>query len=101
MRCRRLAWLLLSPALALATELPWEDLPPAPGRELTYGVCSACHSMDIVKQQGMTREQWDETLAWMVEEQGMGELSGDTRELVLDYLAAVYSPDRPYFNQPE
>jgi len=93
--------LLIAPALVLAEELPWDDLPPARGRELTYGVCSGCHSMAIVTQQGMTRDQWDETLNWMVEEQGMAELSGDTREQVLDYLAAVYSPDRPHFNQAD
>lgn len=95
---RWLPFLLLAPALAPAEDLPWDDLPSAPGRELTYGICSACHSMDIVKQQGMNRAQWDETLDWMVEEQGMGELSGEPREQVLDYLASVFSPERPYFN---
>lgn len=92
---------LLAPALAIAEGLPWDELPAAPGRELTYGLCSGCHSMDIVKQQGMTRDQWDEALVWMVEEQGMAELTGETREQVLDYLATVFSPERPYFNGPE
>lgn len=89
---------LLAPALAGAEGQPWDDLPSAPGRELTYGVCSACHSMQIVSQQGMNREQWDETLDWMVAEQGMGELTGAPRELILDYLATVFSPERPFFD---
>jgi hypothetical protein len=94
---RRLTVMLVAPALAIADELPWEDLPPAPGRELTYGICSACHSMAIVKQQGMTRERWDETLVWMVEEQGMSQLPDAAREQVLGYLATVFSPERPYY----
>ena len=92
---------LLMPALLWAEEMPWDELPPAPGRELTYGVCSGCHSMQIVMQQGMTREQWDETLDWMVDEHGMGELTGVPRDQVLDYLATVFSPERPFFNRSD
>ena len=92
---------LFTPVVASGAETPWDELPPGPGRELTYGVCSACHSMQIVRQQGMTREQWDETLDWMVEEQGMGELAGQPREQILDYLATVFSPDRPFFSTPK
>ena len=57
--------------------------------------------MQIVRQQGMTRRQWDETLDWMVTEQGMGELNGAPREQILDYLSTVFSPDRPFFNTPD
>ena len=88
---------LLAPAMVIADGQPWEELPPAPGRELTYGICSACHSMDIVRQQGMTRAQWDATLRWMVMEQGMAELPAPVRDQVLDYLAAVFSPERPFY----
>jgi len=95
---RLFTFLAFAPALVRAEALPWSDLPEAPGRELTYGLCSGCHSMQIVMQQGMTREQWDETLDWMVEEQGMGELTGAPREQVLDYLAQVFSPEQPYFH---
>jgi cytochrome c len=94
-------WLLALPlpaSLALADLPPWEDLPAGPGRELTYGICSACHSMQIVRQQGLTRDAWADTLDWMTEEQGMAELSGPIRELVLDYLAIAFSPERPNYD---
>lgn len=68
----------------------WQGLPAAPGRELVFGICQACHSLAIVKQQGLDRDSWDETLEWMVEEQGMPPLDAENRDLVLDYLATYY-----------
>ena len=72
----------------------WDGLPQGPGREEVYGLCSACHSLMIVKQQGLSRPDWDETLVWMVEEQGMPELDEETLDVVLDYLTEHYGPDR-------
>ena len=71
-------------------ERDWQGLPPGDGRETVFQLCSACHSLAIVKQQGLTRESWRETLEWMVEEQGMPELEDDQMSQVLDYLAAHY-----------
>ncbi|MDX1402307.1 MAG: hypothetical protein R3245_10320 [Kiloniellales bacterium] len=68
----------------------WQGLPPGPGREEVYYSCQACHSLAIVKQQGLSRESWDETLVWMVEEQGMPEPDPVERNLILDYLANHY-----------
>lgn len=65
-------------------------LPEGPGREMVFGLCQACHSLAIVKQQGLNRESWDETLVWMVEEQGMPLLDPKSRKLILDYLATHY-----------
>ena len=72
----------------------WDGLPKGPGREEVYGLCSACHSLMIVKQQGLSRPAWDETLVWMIEEQGMPELDQETLDVVLDYLAEHYGQDR-------
>lgn len=69
----------------------------APGVEETYYACVACHSEMIVAQQGLSKTDWDELLDWMVEEQGMDELEADEREVILDYLATHYNPDRPNF----
>jgi cytochrome c2 len=71
----------------------WQGLPPGPGREEVFYTCQACHSLKIVVQQGLTRHSWDETLVWMVEEQGMPELEEEERDLILDYLAEHYGPD--------
>lgn len=62
------------------------DWPQGPGREVTGNVCNVCHSLAIVKQQGLARWRWDELLDWMVEEQGMAPLDPENRALVLDYL---------------
>ncbi len=71
----------------------WDGLPDGAGREEVYGLCGACHSLMIVKQQGLSRESWGETLEWMVEEQGMPELDSETEGLVLDYLTIHYGPE--------
>ena len=69
----------------------------APGASETFDACTPCHSERIVVQQGLKREQWDELLDWMVEEQEMEPIEGDARTVILDYLAAHYGPDRPNF----
>ena len=75
-------------------EEDWEGLPPGPGREEVFYSCQACHSLKIVVQQGLTRESWEESLVWMVEEQGMPEPDEETWTLMLDYLAEHYGIDR-------
>jgi hypothetical protein len=65
----------------------WQGLPAGQGRDIVFGLCQACHSLAIVKQQGLDREDWEETLVWMVEEQGMPSLDPENLQHVLDYLA--------------
>ncbi|MEM7283210.1 MAG: cytochrome c family protein [Pseudomonadota bacterium] len=72
----------------------------APGVETTYYACVACHSERIVAQQGLTRDEWDEMLEWMVEEQGMSEIDEPDRTEIIDYLAQHYNTDRPNFPAP-
>lgn len=72
----------------------WQGLPPGPGREDVFYRCKACHSLMIVKQQGLSRAAWDESLDWMVEEQGMTPIEdAATRNLVLDYLSTHFGID--------
>ncbi|WP_245555233.1 hypothetical protein [Hahella ganghwensis] len=70
-----------------------EDWPSGPGSMETGGLCGACHSLALVKQQGLSRKSWDETLTWMVEEQGMPDLDPDMRNLILDYLSEHFNPE--------
>lgn len=65
-------------------------LAPGENMALVASVCSACHSLHLVAQQGLSKQRWDETLDWMVEEQGMDELNPDDREAVLVYLSTYY-----------
>ena len=84
----------LSTHFGEAQDEDWAGLPSGPGREEGFYLCQACHSLAIVKQQGLSREDWDETLIWMVEEQGMPELDESEETLLLDYLAEHFGPDR-------
>ncbi len=78
----------------------WDGLPDGAGREEVYGICGACHSLMIVKQQGLSRDAWAETMEWMVEEQGMPELDRETLDLVIDYLAEHYGIDHRAAAEP-
>ncbi len=80
-----------------AEDSEYGALHEAPGVDLTYAYCAACHSEMLVAQQGMTRERWDNVLEWMVEEQGMSEIEEPDRTIILDYLAENYNTDRPHF----
>lgn len=90
--------LSIRPVLAEPDAGPWEDMPQGEGRRETFAICSACHSIKLVEQQGMTRPQWHETLVYMVEEHGMAPLGEPLLERILDYLVMAYPPDRPNWN---
>ena len=81
-------------ASAWARDDAGSGLPAGKGREEVEIYCSACHSLMIVRQQGLSRQDWDELLVWMVDEQGMDEMPPGDRELVLHYLATHISPER-------
>lgn len=72
-------------------------LPIGAGRQETYEQCISCHSLKIVAQQGMNAEDWESTLAWMIEEQGMEPLEPDTQQLIISYLAKHFGRDRPNY----
>jgi hypothetical protein len=67
-----------------------EDMPEGPGREEAFYGCIACHSMQVVVRQGMSRAMWDDTLTLMVERHGMWELEEEERALILDYLSVHF-----------
>ncbi len=76
---------------ALAFDDPFDSLPEGPGREAVGAHCGACHSLNLVTQQGDTREGWAEVLQWMVDDHGMLPLDSAEEELILDYLAEHFS----------
>lgn len=78
------------PTVGASSSFDYGGLKEGTGREDVYSVCSRCHSIMLVKQQGMSRSRWADMLVWMVEEQGMDELPGDQHERILDYLAKYY-----------
>ena len=89
-------------AVALATPAPAAEvqeepsaLPDGPHRDEVFYFCTACHSARLVKNQGMSRERWDETLTWMTTRHGMPPLAGEERERFLDYLAGALGEREP------
>jgi cytochrome c len=78
-------------AANFGVEQDWQGLPPGLGREEVFYACNVCHSLMLVTQQGMSRDRWDETLEWMVEEQGMNEIEDvAARDRILDYLSTHF-----------
>jgi hypothetical protein len=88
------ASLALAQAPAPAEETP-EMFPDAPHREEAFYACVACHNFKLVAAQGMTRDKWNETLAWMVSKHNMQPLADEDRKKVLDYLEASFPPKAP------
>ena len=66
-------------------------LPRTEGVDLVAGLCSSCHSLEIVMQQRMTPDRWDYTLNWMIEKQGMVRLDEAQYDTVYAYLTAHFS----------
>lgn len=66
----------------------------APGVEETFYMCSACHSIALVKQQRLSDARWDYLWTWMIEEQGMADPGEELREMILGYLKEHYSSQR-------
>ncbi|WP_232627748.1 hypothetical protein [Methylobacterium sp. Leaf118] len=79
---------------AAAREESAEAFPAGPGRDETFGTCSACHAYRLVAAQGLSRDRWDETMTLMTEKHGMPKLEGDERRVILDYLATAHPPKR-------
>ena len=62
-------------------------------RELFLDACTACHTLDRVRAQRMTKEEWRGTIAGMLSE-GVP-LTDEEMTLLLDYLAANFGPENP------
>lgn len=61
----------------------------APGRQQVITHCIACHSSQLILQNRMTRERWDETITWMQETQNLWPIDAVSRSAILDYLEAT------------
>ncbi len=66
---------------------PWPD---GPGSIVTKAFCGACHSLALVRSQSLTRDEWDNLLVWMSEEQNMPAVVSPLRDQLLDFLALEF-----------
>ena len=71
------------------------NLPIGNGQEEVCTYCIACHSLQIVTQQRLSRKVWNEVLRWMVEEQAMPKLPVAERALIIDYLESWFGIEDP------
>ena len=83
-------WSIAVPGGASASASPGEALIADTGAPLVAAWCGGCHSIELVTQQRLDREGWQQLLQWMQEEQGMPEMPVEHQVQVLDYLATHY-----------
>lgn len=95
-----LAWVWAAAPVQAQEAASGNGLPSGEGRRTVATLCSSCHSLKLVRQQGMSRHRWDQTLVWMVEKQGMPALPEAERDVVLDYLAEHFGAQRETSQQP-
>lgn len=86
--------LIINPTFSQEEEPEMALLPQGEGREEVFYLCSACHSIKTVVQQKLSRDMWDKTLDYMVDEQGMPELGEEDRKIILDYLSSHVSIEK-------
>jgi mono/diheme cytochrome c family protein len=77
---------MLVALLLVAAALQSSDLAPGEGRDLVQSACTGCHTAEIILASRMTRKNWDATLTWMEETQGLTRLEPSLRKAILDYL---------------
>jgi len=63
------------------------------GLDLVIANCTACHSAKLIVQNRATREGWEGMIRWMQATQNLWPL-GKNEEIILDYLAKNYAPDK-------
>ncbi len=65
-----------------------EFMPAGEGSALVSGVCSGCHSVDMVLVQSKSRREWESTVQDMVSRGA--QLSSEERGTIVSYLAEHY-----------
>lgn len=64
------------------------------GFESVKSECTVCHSAKLIIQSGATRQGWLETIRRMQNTQGLRQLSAETEQAILTYLAKNYPPEQ-------
>ena len=62
----------------------------AEGWQVVQANCTECHSTQLITQNSGSRVVWESRIRWMQETQGLGDLSVEVEESILDYLAENY-----------
>lgn len=76
--------------IVIAEENEFGGLPPGEGRELTFDICTECHSTKVILQSRLTRDDWDETITDMeVEMREEQELEQEAEEDLMELMAEL------------
>jgi hypothetical protein len=67
--------------------------PPAkePVKELFEGICSQCHSLERIKSQHRTKEEWRNSTSAMIDQGAV--LTPEETNMLLDYLVKNFGPE--------
>ncbi len=77
-----------------------ESMPEGEGSALVSGVCSGCHSVDMVLVQSKSRRGWESTVQDMVSRGA--QLSSEEMGTIVSYLAEHYGENsRPASDSPQ
>jgi cytochrome c5 len=63
----------------------------APIQDLFEGVCSGCHTLERVKAQHRTKEEWRDSTAAMIDQGAV--LTPEETNMLLDYLVKNFGPE--------
>src|SRR5512140_1325693 len=98
MLIRRVSISLLTPAICFAASasLPAQgrgrgapvELPDGPGRDVVQATCSGCHALNLVVNDGYSRQEWQYVISTMVN------LPANDMAVITDYLATHYPEKR-------
>lgn len=83
-----LSLLIAATAFASGSEAKHEK-----ARTLFVDACTACHTLERVREQRLNREEWRHLIAGMLSE-GVP-LTEDETSLLVDYLAENFGPQNP------
>ena len=82
---------LLSACFAFAAQEDLKRLPDGAGKDIVVRVCTKCHGPGNIAKKRLSRDDWDDQVADMVERGA----KGTPKELatIVDYLTANFGPD--------
>jgi cytochrome c5 len=85
-----------TPAQATAVQPADEfaGLPEGVGRETTARVCTQCHAIGMVTSQKHSRDEWNDVIVRMIEDQGLSASEEELTEISA-YLAEHFGREAP------
>ncbi len=81
-----MSWLPSAEALAV-----FDFLPEDTGKFEVISRCSRCHSLQVVANQKLSSDQWDQLISWMQQKQNLEAIPAQERKVIVEYLGKHFS----------